>query len=158
MKTSSIGKLVLATSLAFGGSLVQSQLNGHEAEASTINGVFESNGYYSSNAANTLTTKLSFFAETSDGFPTVNPRFEIKDTSGSVVKSGSLNFYNKTTEQGAYKFTSLTNINVSSLAPGKYRINLSIPMSDGVVTSSYEASLTQHFEILSNRTVTNFAR
>lgn len=159
MKSQKFGKIALAASIALGGTFAYSQLNAQTVEASSIEGVWESNGYYSSPSKDVLRAKLVYWAEDETGTPNRNPRFTIKNTSGKIVHSGSLNSFRVTSKTPDFiDYESLTNISTSSLPAGKYRINLTIVMDDGTIdVAGGKNTLTQHFEILPNRTITNFA-
>jgi hypothetical protein len=72
------------------------------------------------------------------------PSFNIKNSVGTVVKSGGLNQWVVATS-GQEAVESLTNISLSTLPAGHYRVSFSIPLDDRTLTSADNVFLTQHF-------------
>lgn len=115
---------------------------------------------YSSLAKNTFRTTLFVGGNSpkmADFTVKHTPTFSIKKSDGMIVKQGSLNtwVHRAGPKFDLYELASSTNVDLSALSPGNYRIYVSIPMDDGAINSAVNGSFTQAFTLHSDHTVTN---
>ncbi|WP_203364696.1 hypothetical protein [Bacillus sp. REN10] len=163
---SRLGKIVFASAIAFGGLVVlDSAKTSLGVEAATKADLYQKYwADYGSNTKDALSTKVEVSTDSSDyriieDFTKKhNPLFSIHNTSGTIVQRGSLNMWMKK-PYGNYndiEFESFTNINLSALSPGHYRIKVTIPMDDGSLTHVDNSDLTQAFTIQPDRSIVDF--
>lgn len=89
-----------------------------------------------------------------------SPRFTIQNSSGTIVKSGTLNgwirseeYYNKT-----FMYRSSTNISTAGLTPGHYRVKILMNVDGISYTSEEYPVLTNHFYVNADRTLNQFSQ
>ena len=154
-----IGKVLLTSTMILGGVSIMDASNTPTTKAEVRENVGVT-ASYSSPANNAFRTSLFVGGNSSSmvDFKTKHiPVFEIKNSSGMLAKRGSLNTWVQRTNPtfDLYEFDSITNISLSALPPGNYRIHVTIPMDDGSINSSVNKSFTQAFTLNPNRSITN---
>ena len=162
-KSRKTAKVLLATSLALGGGVItESFLPSQEASAAYKSHVQDVAAYYASEAPNAFRAVVTVggSAENMDDFNNSERHkatYTIQNSSGQIVKSGTLNAwqYVEYPNYNPFEFKSNTNMSVSTLAPGYYRIKISIAVDDGAITSVNDSDLTQAFTLNSNRSITD---
>lgn len=118
--------------------------------------ILESNGYYAAPLKDALNVKLTYWGETTAAIPNHAPRFILKNSVGTVVKTGSLNAFQTVAQNEVpYEFLSTTNISTAGLPAGHFRVELSIVTDEGSLTSADSPTLTQGFTIDSARSLVN---
>ncbi|WP_203364695.1 hypothetical protein [Bacillus sp. REN10] len=159
---SKLGKGVLASAIALGGLGVVDSLSPESvvqaAKKSDIQNSYDVT--YSTSGKDALYTgvfiKTTNFALIEDFDRKHNPLFSIHNTSGTIVQRGSLNMWGSFDYDSFLLIDSQTNINLSALPPGHYRIKVTIPMDDGSLTHVDNSDLTQAFTIQPDRSIVDF--
>lgn len=95
-----------------------------------------------------------------------NARFTIKNSTGTIVKTGSLNAFKVLGSNGAneYNFNSLTNVSLTGLPKNTshYRLDILLPVEDGTFTGLNTGHFTRKtgyssaFTYNADDSVTNF--
>ncbi|OCA92940.1 hypothetical protein [Pseudobacillus wudalianchiensis] len=154
-----IRKILLASTMVLGGISIADVTNTSTTKAEVRENVGVT-AAYSSPANNVFRTTL-FISGNSSNMTDVKtkhiPVFAIKNSSGILAKEGSLSTWVERTNPlfDLYEFDSISDINLSTLPPGNYRIQVTIPMDDGSINSSVNKSFTRAFTLNPDRTVTN---
>lgn len=95
-----------------------------------------------------------------DLYSQYTPRFSIQNSAGTIVKTGSLNHWQRSEEYDYYDFMfrSRTNLSTAGLPAGHYRVNILLNVHGTSYSPSSYPALTQHFYISSTRTLTQFSQ
>lgn len=112
------------------------------------------------NAVNVEGWAQSEQQELNDLYTQHNARFTIQNSSGVIVKTGSLNKWGARSDFGlgyAFNFSNDTNISLAGLPKNNshYRIKMTIPMADGTLTDANFSAMSKAFTYTADGSVIN---
>lgn len=169
MKSNKLTKWLLTGALALGGLGIGSMadlpigMEAEKAEAAVLSDIWWMGADYSNNSLNALTVDLETYgweAGYADFQYKHNARFTIKNSVGTIVKTGSFNMWTQVapTEEVPWRFLSKTNISLSGLPKNasQYRIDVSVPLDDVNMNQNHRTSFSRGFQYNADGTLTNF--